>query len=48
MDRVPNCEKVSVEDCEKLLKHDNAVIWFMSCTNIYEIEDAFEKLISNK
>ena len=48
MDRVPNCEKVSVEDCEKLLKHDNAVICFMSCTNIYEIEDAFEKLISNK
>lgn len=48
MERVPNCEKVSVEDCEKLLKHDNAVICFMSCTNIYEIEDAFEKLISNK
>ena len=48
MERVPNCEKVSVEDCEKLLKHDNAVICFMSCTNIYEIEDAFEELISNK
>lgn len=48
MKQVPNCEKVSVEDCEKLLKHDNAVICFMSCTNIYEIEDAFEKLINNK
>lgn len=43
--QVPNCEKVSVETCEKLLKHDNAVICFMSCTNIYEIEEAFEKLL---
>jgi len=46
MNQVPNCEKVSVETCEKLLRHDNAVICFMSCTNIYEIEEAFEKLLN--
>ena len=45
MKQVPNCEKVSVETCEKLLKHENAAICFMSCTNIYEIEEAFEKLL---
>lgn len=48
MERVPNCEKVSVETCDKLLKHDNAVICFMSCTNIYKLEDEFERLINNK
>lgn len=48
MERVPNCEKVSVETCDKLLKHDNAVICFMSCTNIYVLEDEFERLITNK
>lgn len=46
MKQVPNCEKVSVETCEKLLKHENAAICFMSCTNIYEIEEAFEKLLT--
>ncbi len=48
MERVPNCEKVSVETCEKLLKHKNAVICFMSCTNIYVLEEEFERLINNK
>ena len=44
---IPEAEKVSVETCDKLLKHKNAVICFMSCTNIYKIEDEFEKLINN-
>lgn len=48
MERVPGCEKVSVETCEKLLKHKNAVICFMSCTNIYVLEEEFERLINNK
>ena len=42
--RIKGADKVSVADCKKLLKHDNSVICFMSCTNIYEIEDEFEKL----
>ncbi len=48
IERVPNCEKVSVETCDKLLRHDNAVICFMSCTNIYKLEEEFERLITSK
>ena len=46
--RVPNAEKVSIESVEKLLKHKNAAICFMSCTNIYEILNKFEELLRNK
>ena len=45
---VPNAEKISIETVDKLLKHDNAAICFMSCTNIYEILNEFEKLLKNK
>lgn len=45
---VPNAEKVSNEDVDKLLKHKNAVICFMSCANIYEIENKFEEILKNK
>ncbi len=45
---VPNAEKISIETVDKLLKHDNAAICFMSCTNIYEILNKFEELIKNK
>lgn len=45
---VPNAEKVSLDTVEKLLKHDNAAICFMSCTNIYEILGKFEELLKNK
>lgn len=45
---IPNAEKISLATCDKLLKHKNAVICFMSCTNIYEIEEAFEKMLDNK
>jgi len=48
IEKVPNCEKVSIETCDKLLRHNNAVICFMSCTNIYKLEDEFERLITNK
>ena len=48
IEKVPNCEKISIDTCSKLLKHNNAVICFMSCTNIYKLEDEFEKLITNK
>lgn len=45
---VPNAEKISIETVDKLLKHDNAAICFMSCANIYEILNEFEKLLKNK
>lgn len=45
---VPNAEKISMESVDKLLKHKNSVICFMSCTNIYELEDKFEELLKNK
>lgn len=48
IDKIPNAEKISVETCDKLLKHENAVICFMSCTNIYEIENTFEELVKNQ
>lgn len=43
--QVPNSEKVSVETVEKLLKHKNSVLCFMSCANIYVILDEFKKII---
>lgn len=45
MERIPNCEKVSVEDAEKLLNHKNSVLCFMSCTNIYELLDKYKDLL---
>ncbi len=45
---VPNAEKISIDTVDKLLKHDNAAICFMSCANIYELEDKFEELLKNK
>ena len=46
--KVPGAEKISIQTVDKLLKHDNAAICFMSCTNIYEIENKFEELLKNK
>ena len=43
--RIKGAEKISVKDADKLLKHDNGVICFMSCTNIYEIENEFERIV---
>ena len=45
---VPNAEKISLDTVDKLLKHKNAAICFMSCTNIYELLDKYEALILNK
>lgn len=45
---VPNAEKLSMDTVEKLLRHDNSAICFMSCTNIYEILGKFEALLKNK
>lgn len=45
---VPGAEKLKIETVEKLMKHENVAICFMSCTNIYEIEDEFKNLLTNK
>lgn len=48
IERIPNSEKISVESVEKLLKHKNSVLCFMSCTNIYILLDKYKELINNK
>lgn len=49
IEQIPNCEKISVLDVEKLLKHENSVLCFMSCTNIYVLLDKYKELLnSNK
>ena len=45
MDKTNNCEHISLEDIDKLLKHKNAVILFMSSKAIYVLKDAYEKLL---
>lgn len=45
---VPNAEKISLDTVDKLLKHKNTAICFMSCTNIYELLDKYEALLLNK
>lgn len=45
---VPNSEKVSIETVEKLLKHKEAVLCFMSCTNIYIILEKYEELLKQQ
>ena len=45
MDKTDNCEHISLEEIDKLLKHKNAVILFMSSKAIYVMKDAYEKLI---
>ena len=45
MDKTDNCEHISLEEVEKLLKHKNAVILFMSSKAIYVYEEAYEKLL---
>ncbi|MEG2620822.1 MAG: UDP-N-acetylmuramate--L-alanine ligase [Bacilli bacterium] len=45
IERIPFAEKISIDTVGKLLTHKNAVICFMSCTNIYELENTFEKML---
>ncbi len=48
INNVPNAEKISIDSVQKLLEYKNSAICFMSCTNIYEIEDKFKELLENK
>ena len=45
---LPNGHKLGMENIDDLLKHKNAVICFMSCTNIYLLEDAYVQKITNR
>ena len=45
IEKVNNAEKISTQTADKLLKHQNAVICFMSCANIHPMEEAFEKVL---
>ena len=46
MDKCDNCEHITLDEIDKLLKHKNAVILFMSSKAIYVYEDAYEKLLA--
>ncbi|MBQ4633901.1 MAG: UDP-N-acetylmuramate--L-alanine ligase [Bacilli bacterium] len=45
MDKTNNCEHISLEEVDKLLKHKNAVILFMSSKAIYVLKDKYEEMI---
>lgn len=48
IDLVPGAEKISVGTVTKLLEHQGSVICFMSCADIYTIEDKFESLLKER
>jgi UDP-N-acetylmuramate--alanine ligase len=43
-----NGEKISLDTADKLLKHKDSVIIFMSCTSIYQLEEKFEELLKEE
>ena len=45
IEKVEGAEKIDEGSAEKLLKHKNAVICFMSCADIHPMEEAFEKTL---
>lgn len=45
IEKIPNCEKICLDDVEKLLKHNNSVMCFMSCTNIYVLLEKYKELL---
>ncbi len=44
--QVEGARNVALADVEKLLEHKNAVMCFMSCTNIYDLENAYTDLLN--
>lgn len=48
MSKCNNCEHISLETVNKLLKHKNAVILFMSSKAIYVLEAEYERLLANE
>ena len=48
VDNVSGAELIDKDTIDKLLKHDNSVICFMSCADIEKYEVMFEDLLKNK
>lgn len=47
-DLIDNAEMITLQDEEKLLPYKDYVLLFMSCQNIYILEERLEKLLSNE
>ncbi|MBQ8902570.1 MAG: UDP-N-acetylmuramate--L-alanine ligase [Bacilli bacterium] len=47
IDLLNNGELINENEIDKLLIHDNAVIVFMSCKNIYIMKERYEELLEN-
>ena len=43
-----NGEKVGFDTIDKLLRHKNSVLLFMSCTEIYHLQEKYEELLQKK
>ncbi|MDD4036097.1 MAG: UDP-N-acetylmuramate--L-alanine ligase [Bacilli bacterium] len=48
IDNLIKGEHISDETVDKLLKHKNAVILFMSCKNIYDLREKYEDFLKHK
>lgn len=44
-EKIKNSENVTIQDADKLLKHKGSLLCFMSCTNIYDLENKFIELL---
>lgn len=45
-DKVENCEYINLDTVDKLLKHKNAVMIFMSSKDIYVLQNKYEELLN--
>jgi UDP-N-acetylmuramate--alanine ligase len=48
IDNLRNGEHISMETVDKLLQHENAVLAFMSCKNIYTMRETYEEMLKKK
>ena len=48
LDKLDNGEYISLDTADKLLKHKNAVMIFMSSKDIYVLQNKYEKLLESK
>ena len=44
-EQIPNSEMIDLDSCDKLLKHQNSVICFMSCANISPMINKYRDLL---
>ncbi len=48
IDKLNNGESINIKQVDKLLKHNNSVLIFMSCTSIYRLQEEYERRINEK